>query len=187
MKKYFLKFGLHDYVEPFTVDHCPENDGIDVMEIFARYAKMRKLCGASAVIKRDEFERFLWAEFGLETVRLPPKITQRTIVCLCGSTRFMEVFNRANQIETIRGKIVLSVGCDTKSEQYRLMDDAKGVGTKIALDQLHLDKIELADEVLILNVGGYIGESTRKEIERAKMLGKRLRWWEQSKAAEEQS
>jgi len=46
------------------------------------------------------------------------------------------------------------------------------------LDELHLRKIELADEVLILNVGGYIGESTRRELQHAQQLGKRVRFLE---------
>jgi cell division protein FtsB len=49
---------------------------------------------------------------------------------------------------------------------------------KIALDELHKRKIDLADEVLVLNVGGYIGESTRSEIEYARKLGKPVRYLE---------
>ena len=88
------------------------------------------------------------------------------IVCLCGSTRFMKVFRQANLTETLAGKIVLSIGCNTKS------DDALGLSTKEIerLKELHLRKIDLADEVYVLNVGGYIGSSTRKEIEYAESL-----------------
>jgi hypothetical protein len=90
------------------------------------------------------------------------------IVVLCGSTRFMQVFQDANLRETLAGKIVLTVGCDTKSDAMLGL----GPGTKQMLDELHLAKIDLADEVLVLNVGGYIGESTRREIEYAERLGK---------------
>src|SRR5205085_10771505 len=67
------------------------------------------------------------------------------IVCLCGSTRFGEAFRKANLEETLAGKIVLSIGCDFKS------DDALGLteADKERLDELHLRKIDLADEVLI--------------------------------------
>jgi hypothetical protein len=81
------------------------------------------------------------------------------IVCLCGSTRFRETFQRRNYEETMAGRIVLSVGC------YRHGDF--GVCTpeqKVALDELHMRKIDLAQRVIVLNVDGYIGESTRREI-----------------------
>ncbi len=95
------------------------------------------------------------------------------IVCLCGSTRFYEQFQRSNYELTMRGKIVLSIGF-----YMHRSGDAHGesVGCtseqKLALDELHKRKIDLADEVLVLNVGGYIGESTRSEIEYAKSKGK---------------
>ena len=80
--------------------------------------------------------------------------------------------------ETLAGKIVLSIGCDFKS------DDALGltVDDKKRLDVLHLRKIDIADEVLILNVNGYIGESTKKELEYAKGLFKRVRYLEPPKS-----
>lgn len=97
-----------------------------------------------------------------------------TIVCLCGSTRFVQAWQDANLHETLAGRIVLSIGCNTRSD-----DDLARAGVEInkeMLDLLHLFKIEMADEVLILNVNGYIGESTRREIEYARRLGKRIRW-----------
>jgi hypothetical protein len=96
------------------------------------------------------------------------------IVCLCGSTRFGKTFKGANLRETLAGKIVLSIGCDFKS------DDALGLTEedKKRLDELHKRKIDLADEVLILNVNGYIGDSTRSELEYAYKTGKRIRFLE---------
>ena len=97
-----------------------------------------------------------------------------TIVCLCGSTRFGEAFRKANMKETLAGKIVLSIGCNLKS------DDALGLPpeTKAKLDKLHLQKIDLADEVLILNVGGYVGESTLNELKYAYYHNKIIRFLE---------
>lgn len=91
------------------------------------------------------------------------------IVCLCGSTRFSEAFQNANLRETLDGKIVLSIGCNMKSdtEIFGLLPKDELVGIKQRLDELHKRKIDLADEVLILNVGGYIGESTQSELEYA--------------------
>lgn len=96
------------------------------------------------------------------------------IVCLCGSTRFMDAFQKANLEETLHGNIVLSVGCNTKSDAAFNFSPC----LKLMLDQLHKRKIDLADEVLVLNVGGYIGESTRSEIEYAEAHGKPIRYLE---------
>lgn len=96
-------------------------------------------------------------------------MTKPEVVCLCGSTRFYDEFQQANYDLTMQGKIVLSVGFypHAKAEHGH----GEGVGhdsaEKVALDELHKRKIDLADRVLVLNVGGYIGESTRGEIEYA--------------------
>jgi hypothetical protein len=100
------------------------------------------------------------------------------IVCLCGSTRFKKEFEEANFNETVRnGRIVLSVGCYTHADKRCLT-----VLDKEILDELHKRKIDLADEVLVLNVGGYIGESTKNEIEYAESQGKPIRYLESLKA-----
>ena len=99
-----------------------------------------------------------------------------TIVCLCGSTRFYEHFQRANYEETMKGRIVLSVGFCLGANHSQ--DVGCNSEQKIALDELHKRKIDLADEILVLNVGGYIGESTRSEIEYAKALGMPIRYLE---------
>ncbi|WP_250212636.1 hypothetical protein [Acrocarpospora catenulata] len=93
------------------------------------------------------------------------------IVVLCGSTRFFDTFRSENLRLTLAGKIVLSIGCDTKAD-----DDIAEISdveqAKTDLDELHKRKIDLADSVLVLNVGGYIGSSTRSEVEYALRLGK---------------
>jgi hypothetical protein len=97
------------------------------------------------------------------------------IVCLCGSTRFMAEFYDANMRETLAGKIVLTVGMSSKGD-CKPTDEQK-----VALDELHKRKIDLADEVLILNVGGYIGDSTRGEVRHAVKSYKPIRWLEEDK------
>ena len=96
------------------------------------------------------------------------------VVCLCGSTRFSDAFREANLSETLAGRIVLSIGCDCKS------DDELGLGEaeKARLDELHLRKIDLADEVLFLNVNGYIGPSTQRELTYAQAHAKVIRFLE---------
>lgn len=95
-----------------------------------------------------------------------------TIVCLCGSGRFREAFEQAEFEETLQGKIVLTIGCNT--HDVARSDELQH--HKPMLDELHLRKIDLADEVLILNVAGYIGESTARELEYAKTRGKKIRF-----------
>lgn len=90
-----------------------------------------------------------------------------TVVCLCGSTRFKEEFERVQAKETLDGKIVLSVGAGF------VRDHPSDV--KARLDELHKRKIDIADEVLILNVGGYMGPSTISEYYYAVKHGKRIR------------
>ena len=88
------------------------------------------------------------------------------IVCLCGSTRFKEQFIETTEALTMQGRIVLSVG------RFGHVDGYPTTSEKIMLDELHKRKIDMADEVWILNVGGYIGESTRSELDYALEHGK---------------
>lgn len=98
------------------------------------------------------------------------------IICLCGSTRFMDAFFEQGWEETLKGKIVLSVGVCKHAEDH----GGEALGPEVAelLDELHLRKIDLADEVLILNVGGYIGESTGRELAYAQKHNKKIRFLE---------
>ena len=105
--------------------------------------------------------------------------TQRPrIVCLCGSTRFFEQFRHYNLYETLAGRIVLTIGCDMRSDAqlFEGFSEDRLAQIKAELDELHLRKIDLADEILILNIGGYVGESTRREWAYAVSQGKTVRW-----------
>jgi hypothetical protein len=96
-----------------------------------------------------------------------------SVVCLCGSTRFKTAFEEANRRETLAGRIVLSVGVFGHCEAEPLRPEVKE-----ALDELHLKKIDRAEEILVINVNGYIGESTWREIAYAAARGKRIRYFE---------
>lgn len=100
------------------------------------------------------------------------------IVTLCGSTRFMEAFVAARLRETMAGKIVLTIGCDMRTDAnlFGAMDESELRLTKAKLDVLHFAKIDLSDEILVLDCDGYIGESTEREIEYARMRGKLVRF-----------
>jgi len=102
-------------------------------------------------------------------------MVQPIIVCLCGSTRFIQAYQEANLRETLAGRIVLSIGCDTKSDVMLGLEPE----VKVKLDELHKRKIDLADEILVLNVGNYVGSSTKSEIAYAEAHGKRVRWLEE--------
>lgn len=118
---------------------------------------------------------------GLELLTLagPALVTRPKVICLCGSTRFYDAFQRANYELTMQGIIVLSVGFYPHSQQQA---HGEQVGCtpeqKMALDELHLKKIDMADEIFVLNVGGYIGESTAREISYAHLSGKPVNYLE---------
>jgi hypothetical protein len=96
------------------------------------------------------------------------------VVTLCGSTKFKNAFIEANATETMAGKIVLSVGGFDHAEGIVLTQSQRQM-----LGKLHEHKIDMSDEILVLNVGGYIGESTKHEIEYARQFGKNVRFLEE--------
>ena len=106
------------------------------------------------------------------TGALPLDALAPKVVCLCGSTRFKDQFMKAQFEETMKGSIVLSVGFFHHSDKTYVLSDAE----KIGLDALHKRKIDLADEILVINVDGYIGDSTRSEIQYARDTGKPVRY-----------
>lgn len=105
---------------------------------------------------------------------------KRWTVCLCGSTRFSAAFTEASLLETLAGRIVLTIGAATKSdaEHFGGMHPGDLARLKDELDLLHFAKIDRADEVLILNVDGYIGDSTRRELYYARLCKKSIRFLE---------
>ena len=85
------------------------------------------------------------------------------IVCICGSAKFVDEMRAANRDLTFAGVIVVAPG-----ETDEVVTDEQ----KAVLDALHLRKIDLADRVLVVNPGGYVGESTSREIAYARATGK---------------
>ncbi len=96
------------------------------------------------------------------------------VITLCGSTRFKDAFIAAQKRLTLEGSIVISVGLFGHSGD----SEAMGAETKAMLDDMHKRKIDMADEIYVINVGGYIGSSTKSEIEYAKANGKGIRYLE---------
>lgn len=98
------------------------------------------------------------------------------IVTLCGSTRFGFAFQAAMLDETLKGNIVLTIGCITHSDEE--LGDVITPAMKRMLNDLHKKKIAMSDEIFILNVGGYIGETTQDELVYARSLDKKIRFLE---------
>ena len=90
------------------------------------------------------------------------------VITLCGSTRFKDEFIATQKRLSLQGCIVISVGLFGHSGD----EEVSRPGVKEMLDDMHLRKIDMADEVMVINPGGYIGQSTRREIEYAKSVGK---------------
>ena len=103
------------------------------------------------------------------------------VVTLCGSTRFKEQFLEVQKRLTLEGKIVISVGLfghSGDSEVWDGMDEGTLSKTKEMLDDMHKRKIDMADSIFVINVGGYIGDSTRSEIAYAKAHDKKVEYLE---------
>lgn len=92
-------------------------------------------------------------------------------ICLSGSTsRALQEFKDANLFYTLHMMMVYSIGCDTHSDTDLNID----TNTKLSLDILHLFKIDVSDILIVLNKGGYIGDSTNREIDYALMQNKEV-------------
>ena len=103
------------------------------------------------------------------------------VITLCGSTRFKDEFLETQKRLTLEGNIVISVGLfghSGDSEVWDGMDEGTLSKTKEMLDDMHKRKIDMADEIFVINVGGYIGDSTRSEIDYAIEHGKKVRYLE---------
>ncbi|MFZ2288041.1 MAG: hypothetical protein WAV93_13775 [Bacteroidales bacterium] len=94
------------------------------------------------------------------------------IITLCGSTRFKEQYIAEEKRLTLEGNIVISVGLFGHSGDPEVYEN----DNKKMLDDMHLRKIDLADEIFVINPGGYAGESTRREISYAVETGKTVKY-----------
>lgn len=100
---------------------------------------------------------------------------KRKVITLCGSTKFKEQFEKANAFLTLKGHIVLSLGFFEQSEEIEITQDQAQLFEKI-----HFEKINMCDEIFVIDVNGYIGNSTKKEIDYATLHGKGISYYSQS-------
>lgn len=94
------------------------------------------------------------------------------IITLCGSTKFKEQFEQANAFLTLQGNIVISLAFFEQSEGFEITEQQAEL-----LGNLHFRKIDISDEIFVIDVNGYIGSSTKREIEYAQEKGKRIRYY----------
>ena len=87
-----------------------------------------------------------------------------TVITLCGSMRFRDEFERLNIELTLAGHVVLTPTALCPSTELDVQARAR-------LGRVHLQKVAMADEVIVVNLGVYVGESTRREIEHARSRG----------------
>ncbi len=145
---------------------------------------MKTICGCSLDLSGEFFAKCKhgrrWA-LDSHSNLLENPVGRPTVVCLCGSTRFSKAFQLANLNETLKGNAVFTIGCDTKGddELFNDMSQEDMAELKERLDVLHFRKIDMSDVVFILNVGGYIGKSTQRELDYARALGKEIRFLEE--------
>ena len=97
------------------------------------------------------------------------------VITLCGSTRFKDDFLREQKRLTLEGNIVISVGLFGHSGDAEVWNE----NTKAMLDDMHKRKIDMADEIFVINKDGYIGESTKSDIAYATATHKKVRYMEQ--------
>ena len=103
------------------------------------------------------------------------------VITLCGSTKFKDEFLKAQKDLTLKGNIVISVGLfghSGDSEVWENMDEGTITKTKEMLDDMHKRKIDMSGEIFVINVNGYIGDSTKSEIEYAIKTGKKVNYLE---------
>lgn len=100
-------------------------------------------------------------------------MTKPRVVVLSGSTRFRQEFEDLAARLTLEGTIVLMPHVWVRSDPAYadITEDAK-----YNIDALHLHKIDLADEMIVVDPGGYVGASTAKEIDYAERKGKVIRY-----------
>lgn len=98
------------------------------------------------------------------------------IITLCGSTRFKDEFLKVQKQLTLEGNIVISVGFFEHADGEFENDITPEI--KVMFDDMHKRKIDMSDEIYVINKNGYIGESTKSEIEYAIKTGKRVDYLE---------
>ena len=95
------------------------------------------------------------------------------IITLCGSIKFKDEFLKVQEKLVLEKNIVF-----TPNFFSNISKEEISLETKKMLDEMHKQKIDMSDEIYVINQEGYIGESTKLEIEYAKSKGKKITYLE---------
>lgn len=99
------------------------------------------------------------------------KIKEREVVTICGSSRFKDKIDEVNEQLTLSGCVVFSLGVWGGQKKEPLTDEVKN-----DLDSIHFSKIKASNRIIVVNVGSYIGFSTKREIAYAKSIGVKVEY-----------
>ena len=151
--------------------HCSFNELIHVDKIKMLDQQINTLTVVSGYSIEDLTDLFKKG-YTLQPPKEPEPLASMSynVITLCGSTRFKEEFMREQKRLTLEGNIVISVGLFGHSGDKEAWDGE----TKLMLDDMHKRKIDMADEIFVINPDGYIGSSTRSEINYAESKGKKI-------------
>ncbi len=149
---------LHGFYARLVQHECDHLDGINFIE---------KVVNEDGFATKENIEKY--------KLREQDYISNRCkVITLCGSIKFKEEFLKIQEELTLGGNIVLTPNFFTTIKKDKITSN-----TKKMLDKMHKQKIDMSDEILVINVDGYIGESTKSEIEYALKKGKKVRYLEE--------
>ena len=95
-----------------------------------------------------------------------------TVITVCGSYKFKKEMNEITEKMALKGNCML-----TPIELTKPNKEAYTKEEALMIDKMHKEKIKLSNTILVVNVGGYIGNSTKSEIEYAKSLNKEVLYY----------
>ena len=175
----------HEFVEEHSIEELA-----DLMEVINAEIKVRNInyedieeVRKIKAEKKGKFENKIYLNYveqdyidkkeEEESKKEWRKLKKYNIITLCGSINFRDEFLKVQEKLVLEGNIVFTPNFfdNIKKEEISLE-------TKEMLDKMHKQKIDMSDEIYVINQGGYIGESTKLEIEYAKSKGKKVTYLE---------
>lgn len=148
------------------LEHMHQDSTLEVLDRRATEPRLVAIDQILMEISPDAESPSLPAQWDVPRALREPIDGRPRIVCICGSTRFRDEMADANRRLTLAGTVVLAPAV------FQHSGDTITEAQKARLDELHLKKIDLADAVFVVDPGGYIGESTSREIAYARSTGK---------------
>lgn len=167
--------GYNWIFQPATHPYIPREIYLDIFGDYTSYrlSTLPEVSMIDKLTQQDDHVYLIMRNSIQKTISSKDSITASNkfpIITLCGSTKFKEDFIKAQKDLTLKGYIVISVGLFGHSGDEEVWEG----NNKEMLDVMHKEKIRMADAIYVINKDGYIGESTKKEIEFAKELGKEV-------------